>query len=210
LRLQRKPHRSLPSRQLPFRFRKLPRSWMPRFPPSRLSPRQLRLKARRQRLRPRQRLLFAAWSCRRPDLGLYTRRPFCRQQNPARATWLQVLDCSAEGPSSIAVLLALRAAIRRALPVAALRLPANSRADHAPSIPHAHPWAVPEPPAHPERAQALALVPDLAHQECVPASAHAPAAQVVLHQQARLPVRSVLHRAVAEDVRSTPRPKKAR
>lgn len=60
------------------------------------------------------------------------------------------------------------------------------------------------------RARALEPVPDLEHQERVPASVHAPAALVVLRQLARLPVRSVLLRVVAADAHSIPRLKKAR
>jgi hypothetical protein len=182
----------------------------PRFPPSQLSPRQLPPKALRQN---RLRLLlrqFAAWSCRKPGLAPCTRRPYCRLRNPAQATWHLVLDSSADDPSSTAALLALPAATRHALLVVALRFPASSPADLAPSILPAPPWAVPEPPAHPVHALGSVRVPDLAHLERVPASVLVPAVQAELHPPAKLPVRSAHLRVVAAGVRSIPRLKKAR
>ncbi len=182
----------------------------PRFPPLRLSPRQLPLKALRQN---RLRLLLrqsAAWLCRKPGLAPCTRRPYCRLRNPVQVTWPPVLDSSADDPSSTAALLALPAATRHALLVVALRLPASSLADLAPSILPAHPWAVLEPPAHPVHALGLVRVPDLARLERVPASVLVPVAQAELHPLARLPVHSAHLRVVAADVRSIPRLKKAR
>ena len=176
--------------------------------PSRRKPQRLKLRRpSRPRLPHRQ---FAAWSCRRPVRALFTRRPFCRPPSPAQATWPPAPDCSAEGPSSTAVLLALQVATRRALQgVALLQLPASSLADRAPNILPARPWAVPAPPAPPERVPALVLVLVLADHP-VPASVHVPAAQAELLPLARLPVRSVLLRVDAAAGPSTPRPKKAR
>ena len=179
-------------------------------PPSTPSPRNQqrpRLQPSRLRLQPHQ---SAAWLCRRPDRALCTRRRSCRRSSPAQATWPPAQDCSVEDPSSIAVLRAHQAAIRRARPAADPPFPASSPADRDPSIRPARPWAVPEPPALQVRAPASALVLVLARLVRVPASVHVPAAQVELPQRARLPVRSVLLPVDAAAGRSIPKPKKAR
>jgi hypothetical protein len=154
-------------------------------------------------LRPQPPCRRAAWSCPKPDLARFTRRPrwfpSCTLRRPA--TWLAAF--SAASPSLIAAPRALRAATFSAPPAA-----------HQGSI-LAAPVRVPS--ILPAPAPALTLAPE--RPEHVPALAHAlaldhpaPAARLVrvaLRPPAKRRVRSVHQRAAVVDVPSTPRRRKA-
>jgi len=145
---------------------------------------------------------------RKPGLARFTRRPLWWRLRSSPIPESPLEEFSAVGRSSTATgLQAALAVTPSAPPAEGTAQQASSLAARVPSIPLAPALAVtPEPArlAHPERVLDLAHGPDLVHR--VPAAHRAPAA----HRPAKRLVRSARPPEAAEDVRSIPRPRKAR